>query len=170
MAFVGLLFQDNEIRLTVEQMANEVLISVAKQTHLVDSDTDMQLIFEPARAGKSWNGVVVGKLTGYREAQIMLCKISQLLLKGQQREVHVLNWTGFQLSKGEWLRSFQMNNIKIHVYLELENLANAKTIFKTRFDYNEQVKGTMTESTDISLNVMCDDEMIVSEMSKFGVG
>ena len=100
----------------------------------------------------------------------MLCKISQLLLKAQQREIHALNWTGFQLSKGEWLRSFQMNKIKIHVYLELENLANAKTIFKTRFDYNEQVKGTMTESTDISLNVMCDDEMIVSEMSKFGVG
>ena len=115
MAFLGLLFHDNEIRLKVEQMAHDGLISVSKQIRLVDLDTDMKLSFVPARAGKAWNGMVVGKLTGFREAQIMLCKISQLLLECKQKELNVLNWKGFQLSKNEWLRIFQRHNIKMFI-------------------------------------------------------
>jgi hypothetical protein len=115
MEFLGLLFQDNEIRLTVEEMAHDGLISLAKQIQLVDLDTDMKLSFVPAQAGKVWNGMVVGKLTGFREAQIMLCKISQLLLECKQKELNVLNWKGFQLSKNEWLRIFQRHNIKMFI-------------------------------------------------------
>ena len=130
MAFLGLLFQDHEIKLKIEQMAHDGLISVAKQIRLGDLDTDMKLSFEPARAGTVWNGIIVGKLTGFREAQIMLCKISQLLMECQQKELHVLNWKGFQLSKDEWLRIFQRHNIKIHVYLELEFLAKTNLFLK----------------------------------------
>ena len=85
-------------------MANELLTPVKKKENLTDSDADMQLSFEPARAGKGCYGVVVGCLVGYKTSQIMLCRISQLLLKCQQREVH---WMEFQLIKQEWLRIFE---------------------------------------------------------------
>ena len=74
-------------------------------------------------------------------------------------------WTGFQLSKDEWLRTFQRHNIKIHVYFALEFLSKPKSVFKTKLDYNEQVKGTVSEDTEINLNVMCDDKEILTQMS-----
>ena len=165
MAFLGLVFQDHEIKLTIEQMAQDGLISVGKQIRLSDLEKEMKLSFEPVRAGTAWNGIIVGKLTGFREAQIMLSKISQLLMECQQKELHVLNWTGFQLCKDEWLRTFQRHNIKIHVYLALEFMSKPKSVFKTKFDYNEQVKGTVSEDKEISLNVMCDDKEILVQMS-----
>ena len=56
MAFLGLLFQDNDIRLTVEQIANEGLISVAKRTLLVDSNTEMKLSNYTGRESMAWGG------------------------------------------------------------------------------------------------------------------
>ena len=94
-AFLGLVFQDQDIKLTIEQMAQNGLVSVGKQIQIKDLETEMKLSFEPAMAGSAWNGIIVGKLTGFREAQIMLSKISQLLIECQQNELHVLNRSGF---------------------------------------------------------------------------
>ena len=44
-------------------------------------------------------------------------------------------------------------------------MATAKSVFKTKFDYNEQVRGTVSENTDISLNVMFNDKEILAQMS-----